>query len=906
MPSLEDLKVVPKAWHALSASEILKELKSSLKGLSEQSVLVRLVRVGPNSLPERRQPGALSLFFNQFKSALVIILLVAAVVTLALQDWLDGFVILVAVAINAAVGFVQEYKAANALKELQNYVEDYARLKRDGRNTAVLVKDLVPGDIIYLQPGDKVPADARLLQATELEANEAALTGESEPIKKKIGKLTATTVMAERFNMVYQGSTITRGRALAVVVATGYHTQLGNIAQLLLAVKETDTPLQVKLARLAKYIGLIVMFVCLGILLLGLSFSYSFQQMFTLAVAIAVSAVPEGLVVLVTAILALGMRRILKRQSLVRKLVAAETLGSTTVICADKTGTLTAGQMKVSQLVLPNLEGWPEVQPLSENITAQNLLLAGVMVSDAYKEYKTQSGEYFVVGSPTERALYLAAEEQGILIEQSRASQPQIKVLPFNSERKLMASLHKKDKEVILYVKGAPERLLERCVDLEITSGIVKLDQAKKQAFVDLIAKMSGQGYRLLALTKRTLKTVVAKKFILTEDNLSNLTLLGLAVLNDPLRVGVGDTLLKAKRAGLRIIMITGDHKLTAQAIAIQAGLKAESNNILDGYELADLTAEDLAISLKEISVIARATPQDKLNIVRALQGQGEVVAMTGDGVNDAPALQAADIGISFGAGTDVAREASDMVLLNNDISTIVAAVEEGRTIYNNIRKVLLYLMSDSFAEVVLIVGALLWSLVRGGPVWLPLLATQILWINLVADTFPALALASDPGRPEIMEQPPISRQQPILDLKDRLVIAGISLLKGLGALVIFMVLTGWLMSEDTVRTIIFSLMAVSTPLYAFSLKQFGVPLWHKSNWNNRSLVGAVLLSLGLQLLVVYWTPLQKVFYTVPLTLEHWSIVLFFTLFLIAVLEVVKFIFFKSKKLSVPSSVSSI
>ncbi len=888
------------SWHALSGSQVLKELKTSLNGLSEQSVLVRLVRTGHNVLPERRQPGAFSIFLSQFKSALVIILLIAALITLALQEWLDGFVIMVAVAINAAVGFVQEYKAANALKELKTYVQDWARLKRQGQNMSVPAADLVPGDIIYLQPGDKVPADARLLKVDELQVNEAALTGESEPIKKKVIKLPEAKVLAERVNMVYQGSTVTMGQGLGVVVATGYHTQLGRIAQLLLAVKETDTPLQVKLAKLARYIGFIIMLVCLAILILGLSFSYNFQQMFTLSVAVAVSAVPEGLVVLVTAILALGMRRILQRQSLVRKLVAAETLGSTTVICADKTGTLTAGQMKVSQLVLPGVNGQPEVQPVSENKMTQQLLLAGVVASEAYREYKLSGEESFVVGSPTERALYLAAEEQGLDILKIRSNWQRLKALPFNSDRKLMATLNKSDSGYRLYVKGAPERLLNRCSQVALPDGGVELlNKSVQEAFVGLTAKMSSQGYRMLTLASRDILPAAGKKFELQEDNLKDLTLLGLAVLNDPLRVGVADTLLKAKRAGLRIIMITGDHKLTAQAVAAQAGFKAEVDNILNGDELMDLSEQDLSFKLKQVSVIARATPHDKLKIVKALQNQGEVVAMTGDGVNDAPALQAADIGIAFGSGTDVAKEASDMVLLNNDISTVVAAVEEGRTIYGNIKKVLLYLMSDSFAEVVLIIGALLWSLLRGGDILLPLLATQILWINLIADTFPALALSSDPGRPEVMLEPPISKTKSILDTEAKLIIGGISLTKGLGALAVFAFLSSYLLEGQLVQTIIFTLMAVATPLYVFSLKRLDKPVWHKTVWNNRSLLLAVLFSIFLQIAVVYWSPLQTVFRTVPLSFNHWLIVLSFALFLIVVLETVKLLFNKRKKLSV-------
>jgi len=886
----ERLLLKQQPWHAWSGLEVLTHLRTSNKGLNRQSVLVRIIQAGHNQLPTAKRPTVIDLFISQFKSPLVLVLLAAAVITLFIKQWTDAGVILAAVLANGLVGFGQEYKAEHTLQELNSYLQYYARVRRDNILQQVLARDVVPGDIVYLQAGDQVPADGRLLETQELEINEAALTGEVEPAVKSAGKLPENTVIADRVNMAYQGSTVTRGNGLMVVVATGRNTQLGRIAEMLAVAREKDTPLQFKLNALAKTIGLVVIVICLFIWLVGWYFSYGFVTMFTLAVAIAVSAVPEGLAVAVTAILAVGMRRILQKQALARKLVAAETLGSTTVICADKTGTLTAGEMRLSQLVLADATGNPQVTSVNGLALSREILLGGILNSEAYEQMSDNGGDKIVVGSPTERSLYLAAVEAGINVVEERHNHPRLKILPFNSERKLMATLHESSKAGIVYVKGAPESLIDRCAKLYVLGKAQRLTPQQKQSFIKQAEELSSQGYRLLALAKRNLRNIKIKDFELSDESLTDLILVGLAVLHDPLRPQVRQTINRINQAGLRLIMITGDHKLTAQAVAAQAGLPAAKENILSGEELTVLTDEQLVDKFRRVTVVARATPLDKLRIVKILQNEGEVVAMTGDGVNDAPALQAANIGIALGSGTDVARQASDLVLLNNDLSTIVAAIDEGRTIYANIRKVLLYLMSDTFAEVFLIGAALLWSAWNGQTLLLPILATQILWVNLVADTFPTLALAVDPPRPDNMLQLPVSLSQPMLDISSQALIAGLSLFKGLGGLAIFLCLNIWLMNSETSRTVVFSLFALSTPFYSFSLKQLDSPVWNKLNWNNKYLVVAVVGIILLQLLVVYSGLGQSIFHTVPLSGWQWLIIVGFSLLLTAVAEVLKWI----------------
>ncbi|MBI5733634.1 MAG: HAD-IC family P-type ATPase [Candidatus Kerfeldbacteria bacterium] len=885
----------PPAWHALNQLEIFKLLKTSARGLTGQDAAIRLMQHGHNELPKKDSVRPFKILVHQFVNSLIIILTVAAGLSFLIGQFLDATVLLLAVGVNVLVGFIQEYKAETALRELGRYIEHRAKVLRDDKWANLKVEDLVAGDIISLQAGDKVPADARLVKVFELEVNEAALTGEVEPVKKQIVRVAAGTLLAERFGMAYLGTTVARGQAMAVVVATGLETELGKIARLLVSVKENPTPLQDKLTNFARLIGWIVLAVCGLVFMAGVLLNYPLRQMFTMAVAMAASGIPEGLVVLVTAILALGMRRILKKQALVRNLMAAETLGSTTTICLDKTGTITAGEMRVVQVLIPDKAVAPVVTSLYDHKLISDLLTVGVLNSEAYLAYSSDSNKTVLVGSATEKALLAAAQEQGLDIDKLRHEYVRILVIPFDSIRKYMATWHKtKAGERLVLLKGAPEKVLDYCSKVELPSERTNLTREHKEIWLNKVNDLSSEGFRLLAVARRIYKgdgsSVAAGSTKLPTD----FTLLGVMLLSDPLRPQVAETISQAERAGIKFIMITGDHALTAKSIAHQAGLKVTDSSVMNGDELAKLDEASLQEKIKQITVFSRSTPQDKMKIIKALQANGEVVAMTGDGVNDAPALKAADIGISLSSGTDVAKDTADMVLLNNDVRSIVAAVTEGRIIYNNIRKVVFYLMSDSFAEVVLVLGVFLLGLLWSTNLPLPVLASQILWVNLIAETFPALALANDPGHASLMTEPPISRSSQILDQIRRFFVVFLSLLKGGGSLLVFLYLLPNFSDLDHLRTLIFTMLALTSPFYAFSCKYLDRSIFNRDTWNNWRLLSAVSLCLGLQLAVVYLEPMQKLFKTVPLLASDWLIVGVFSLSLIVIIELVKYLWLQS------------
>jgi Ca2+-transporting ATPase len=879
-------------WHHLSWPELWRQVKSSSHGLTPEVAAERLKLFGLNELPSAVKVSWWKLFWGQFANTLIVVLLVAAGLSLALGEVVDALVILAAVVINVLVGFIQEARAEAALDELRKFVRYQTRVVRQGHESIIGVEQLVPGDVIHLAAGDRVPADSRLIEVHDLETNEALLTGESQPVNKSLGEVLPGTVLAERTNMVYSGTSITRGDGLAVVIGTGSQTELGSIARLLNSLDEAPTPLQDRLAAFGRNIGLIALSCCAFILASGLALGYEFRQMFTMAVAIAVSSVPEGLVVVVTAVLAIGMHRILHRQVLVRRLMAAETLGSTTVICVDKTGTLTAGDMRVALVLTPDEELNQVSQKIEDGSSSLTLLKVGVLASDAYVENPNDELEdWVVVGSPTEKALVLAGQQVGLDVERFRLQHPKLDVIPFSSERKYMVTLHALPHgSRAAYLKGAPEKVIAACSQVQALGASHKLTEEDRKHFLREAERLSRQGLRLLAFASRDLPSgtqTISQS--MTEGNLEKFTFLGFVGLKDPLRPEVAETMRLAWRAGIRVVMITGDHRLTAKTIAEEIGLPADLDNILDGEKLGSLSDQELAARVAQTSVFARTAPHDKLRIVHAWQAKGEVVAMTGDGVNDSPALKAADIGVALGSGSDVAKEASDMVLLNNNVASIVAAVEEGRTIYDNIRKVVFYLMSDSFAEMVLILGAFIISLIVGHSSDLPILATQILWVNLVADTFVALALAVDPAHPAVMEQAPIKRGEPIFDNSRKFLIGFISLLKGLGLLAIFMFLTAIGTEVDDARTIVFTLLALTSLASVFSLKHLDRPLWHSLTWNNPKLIGAVIIGLGLQLLVVYWPFMQGIFHTVPLSSSGWLLIVSFCALLVFSLEVIKY-----------------
>lgn len=890
----------------LSIEETLKVLKTKKEGLPVEEANTRLKRHGPNKLPEKKRTTWFFLLLSQFKNALVYILLGAALISLILNDLIDMYVILAAVLVNVVVGFIQEYKASKAMEKLEKVITPLAQVRREGQEQEIKAAQLVPGDIVILKAGDKVPADGRLLSTNDLEVNEASLTGESAPVKKDSAKLKPDLVLAEQKNTVFLGTVVTQGIGELVVVRTGIHTELGKIAMLIKETPEEKTPFQKRLDRFSRLLGFITLGVSSLIFILGLVEGISFVQIFTTSVAIAVSAIPEGLVVAVTAILAVGMQRILKQKALVKKLVAAETLGSTTVICTDKTGTLTLGDMRVSQLVTLNHDLAPgkhltKTGKMKEKIELVRLLKIGVLSNDAViQNPKDEFISWKIFGNPTERSLLLVGAELGFYRQELEKEEPRLDEVPFDSEKKYMLTLHRLQKRKVIYLKGAPEKVLKMSKQIQAGQSVKKLDDPLRKKFQEKFEEMSKRGLRILAFAYQRVKSEIvnlddAKKL---KGFLSDYIFVGFVAIKDPLRPETKETIKLCKKAGLNVVMITGDHRLTAQAIAQELGLKSNQQNILEGKELQKLSHKELARKVKGITVYARVTPKDKLQIIDAWQEKGEVVAMTGDGVNDAPALKAADIGIAVGSGSDVAKETSDMVILDDNFRTIVAAVEQGRIIFDNIKKVVLYLLSDSFAEILLITSAITMSgfFIDNFP--LPLLASQILWINLIDDSFPAIALTFEPGEREVMEEKPSGKHQSLFVPEMKVLTVVISLFTGFVNFFLFwyVIHHGW--SVGHAQTLIFANLGIDSLIYVFSVRSMRHSVFSKNILSNRYLLYAVGMGVFLQLTAVYFGPFQKLLSTVPLVMEDWLIIILSSILNIGLIEITKYIFILKKRKS--------
>ncbi len=888
-------------WHALTAKAALHLLESAVAGLSNDEVFWRQKKYGPNKLPPPARPGYLRLFLNQFKNPLVYILLVSAGISLTFQHYIDAGVILGAVVLNAVIGFIQENKINNSLEKLQHFIEPTALVVRSGRNQQVLTRELVPGDIIVLKAGANVPADARLIEAENLQVNEAILTGESAPRAKSIEPVPVGAALAERSCLVYMGTTVVQGKGKAVVTATGPETEIGKIAALVTETKEGETPLQKRLAYFGNQLGLIIIGLSAAIFLFGFLFGrYDLYTVFLTAVAIVVSAIPEGLPVAITIILTVGMQRILKRQSLVRRLVAAETLGSVTTICTDKTGTLTEGEMHVTNIIFSDqkidLNKGKFSHPKPELI--YHLLRIGLNCNDAFLEEEKKIGTWRVIGTPTDKAILTAALQAGLNYGQEKEDFVRLKEIPFNSAFKYMASWHQVKRRTkflpaayVLFAKGAPEVILAASDQVIKQGKISVLDKSTRAKIKTTINDLSAQGLRLVALAFKPIKQ---EEFKLSQNFSTlpaGLVFAGFLVIKDPLRPEAPQTLRLAKAAGVRTILITGDHKLTALAIAKQAGLEAAEKAVVAGEALDNLDDKALKEAVRKTNIFARVSPRHKLRIVQALIASKEVVAMVGDGVNDAPALKAADIGIALGSGTDVAKEASDLVLLDNNFSTIVAAIREGRIIFSNIRKVITYLISDSFSEVILIAG----SLFLGLP--LALLPAQVLWINIVNDSFPNIALAFEEGDPNIMNYKPIRRQAPILNREMKAIIFGAGLIRDFFVFGIFLFLLAHHYNITQVRTIIFACLGVDSLLYIFSLRSLHRPVWRLNPFSNLYVIIAVGLSAGLLLLAIYWPPLQAVLSTAGLGAGDWLLVLSTGFLAIILIEIIKYKFAPAKRI---------
>jgi len=869
------------------SQQVLEEFGVDPKsGLSPFEAESRQAKFGRNEIPEPKPPSRLYILFRQINSPLIYIILAAAAISFFLQDYLDMWVILAAAFLNIGLGFWQEQKAARALRSLKQIVAWNANVVRDGVVTQVDSSELVPGDIILISAGDRIPADARLLSADELKIIEAPLTGESLPQVKDANKvLKKGTPLGDRVNMIFNGTLVANGSARAVVVHTGAKTEFGKIAQSLHETRDTETPLQKKIKEFTKWLGAIGIGIVGIIILIGWLVGYTFQEIFATAVAVAVSAVPEGLPSAVVVVLAVGLWRMAKRKALIKRLDSAETLGSTTVICTDKTGTLTEGKMTVTEIYTDICTADDKCLfrngDNAEAVESQLVLKIGLLNNDAYVENPEDSfADWKVVGDPTEQALLVAAMQSGLKKDKLGKKRARVAELPFSSDRKYMATLHKTkdDKHNVLYIKGAPEKVLPMCSQVFSKSDFRKLSDEERRQVTARYTEMSKRGLRVLAFGY---KKVPTGKVDLEEEK-TDFVFAGLVGLKDPLRPAAKGAIARARRAGVKVKMMTGDHKLTAQAIAAEVGLRADDRYVAEGQEIKLVDGSLAERQMRDIEVFARVSPQDKLHIVDSLQKDGEIVAMTGDGVNDAPALKKADIGIAVGSGTDVSKEVADTVLINDDFESIELAVEEGRGIMENIKKVTLYLLSDTFSEVTVIT----FSLIVGLP--LPLLATQILWVNMVDDGLPNMALALEPKEEGLMDSPPRPPDEPLITKPMRWLIGIISIMNAVALLFIFWwyLRTGHPVEEA--RTMAFTLMGVDSLLYVFSVRSFRHSIFTSHFWRNKWLLLACGVGFLLQLAAIYLPFLQNVFETFPLDLIDWAWILASVIVVMTVIEVVK------------------
>ncbi|MEA1962822.1 MAG: HAD-IC family P-type ATPase [Patescibacteria group bacterium] len=884
-------------FHNQEAKTVINKLKSNENGLAQTEAEKRIKKNGLNEIPKEKSISSLMVFILQFNNSLVYILIMAGVLSLILGAKIDACVIFGAVFINVIIGFFQENKANKAISKLKELVEHKAFVMRDGQEITVFSSQITVGDIILIKAGNRIPADARLIEAIDLQINEASLTGESLPSRKKIEKVLLGAALADRENMVYAGTMAVRGLGQAVVTAIGKDTELGKIAELVSKAKEAKTPLQIRLGAFSRFLSAIFAAVCFVIVIIGLAQNRPFLEMVETGVAVGVASIPEGLTVAVTFILALGMQQILRKRALTRKLVAAETLGSTTVICTDKTGTLTEGKMHVAHIIIGEKEfefnTFGSRQDQSEALAVSLALQTGMMCNDAVIENpQDELASWRIIGTPTEAALLSAAVQSGLSKRKLLKVELKIDELPFDSAKKYMLSLHKKDdKNFILYEKGAPERLLEKSSFYYHLGGIKKITQEAKEKLNKTYENLTGRGLRVIGLAKKDIKIKSgAKEFKKGEVGWNEINremiFIGFIAIKDPLRAEAKETIELCRRAGIRPIVITGDHKLTARAIAEEVGLKVKAENIITGDILDTIDDEKLKTIVNNIDLYARVSPHHKLRIVKALRNRGEVVAMTGDGINDSPALKAADIGIALGTGTDIAKETSDLILLDDNFKTIVSAVRQGRIIFKNIRKVITFLISDSFSEIILIVG----SILLNTP--LAILPAQILWINIVNDGMPHFSLAFEKDHGTVMAEKPIKKNEPLLSMEMKKIIFIVGIIRDLLIFILFFVL--WQMWQGDpykiayLRTLIFAILGTKSLFGIFSLRAFHTRIWRLNIFKNKYLIFAVLGSFTLLLLGIYWSPLQKILSTVDLDLIGWAITFGIGIFSIALIELVK------------------
>ena len=845
-------------WHNLSKEEVIKTLRSDIDvGLTEKEVEIREREFGKNKLPEEKPPSRLEIFSAQFKSILIFILIVAGFFTLIYKKYTDTIAIFLVVLINTFIGFYQEYRASKILEELKKIVKIEAKVKRDGSQKILDSTELVPGDIVILSAGDKVPADGRVIESQNLKLNEMVLTGEFLPSLKHSQVLPEDTILADRENMVYMGTVVEEGQGKAMVTETGSNTEIGKIAGMIKE-KEKKTPLQKKIRKLGIEIALIVGILVLVIFFVGLTKEKDIFLLFETAVAIVVGAVPEGLPVAITVILALGTQRILRKKGLVRKLASVETLGSTTIICVDKTLTLTEGRMEVDEVI-------------GDKFLA---LKTATLTSEAFVENPREPKEKWILrGRPTDRALLEAGIEIGV-DKKREFEKKKIAELPFNPINKFAAALYKENEKEMLYVCGAPEKILELCI----------LSEKEKKEWQKKLEESAQKGLRIVASANKKIENWDLKIENL-QDLCKDLVFTGLITLKDPIRPEVKEAMKICQEAGMRPIIITGDHKLTAKAVAEELGFKIKKENILEGKDLDKLSDKEFEKILPQIQIYARVEPRNKMRIVEAWQERGEVVAMTGDGVNDAPALKKADIGVALGSGTEVAKEASDLVLLNDSFSLIEEAIREGRRVMDNARKAILFMCAECFSEIILVSGAFLFGLP------LPILPIQILWQNLIEGSPQGMALAFEPEEKGIMKRKPEEPKIPLIIREIKYLILFGGILTDILLLLTFFLLYKFSNYEIShLRTISFSGLMVGSFFYAFSCKNLRKNIWEYDAFSNKVLNFTIFLGVLLLIAAIYLPIFQVLLDTFPLNFLDWLILIAFGLVNLGLFELIKYI----------------
>lgn len=884
-------------WHDFSVKDSLERLDSSPQGLTDREAILRLKKYGPNEPVKQQKRNDLIIFLTQFQNPLVYLLIFAAVITYFLKHNLDTIIIMVIVFFNALIGYFQEKKAEKSMEALKKLISLKARVIRDNEKEEISALELVPGDIVVIEEGMKISADIRLIESENLKIDESTLTGESIPVHKKIGLIKNETPLADRTNMLFAGTVVSTGHGLGVVVETAGHTELAQIAEEVITAKEEITPLHKKLAQFSRKLLLITILVCLAIFLIGAFQGLDIIEMFLTTVAAAVSIIPEGLPAVISITLAVGVYRMAQRKAIIRKLTAVETLGSVTVIAADKTGTLTHNQMTLEkifvnkELIQVSGEGYqPEGEftlgekklKVKNQLELKKFLNLAVLCNNASLIEKNQ--EWKILGDPTEGSLIVAAAKAGYHKEELNKKFPRLDEIPFQSETRFMATLHqdKIEGKNLIAVKGTMEKILASSPFIFHQGKIKKLTAQEKRKILTESQEQSLQAYRILAIAFKEVPKIKEK---LLQKDIADLIFVGFCDLEDPPREEAIEAVKSCQEAGIRTIMITGDYPATAKAIAQKLAIAEESSTVISGEELAKMSARQLKETITNVSVYARMTPEMKLKIVETLEEEGEIVGVTGDGVNDAPILKRSDVGIAMGqGGTDVAREASDMVLVDNNFATIVGAIEEGRTIFQNIRRAVFFLLSTNAGEALI----LFVSLLMGLP--LPLTAVQILWINLITDSTGCLALAREPKHVEVMKFKPRSPEEGILTKITNWRIALVAMVMLLGTMSLYYAEIQAGASMERARTIAFITMAVFQILNILNSRSLKTSIFGLKPFSNPYVTASFILMIILTIITVQIEFFRDLFHTVSLSLNDWGRIFLVSFSVIVVVEMEKFI----------------